>query len=173
MEGNLWYKFSCGLRGFRVYSNICKVILNEKINITHERGNMYDTDSMAGKIMLPGTLVASIVGHILKEISRYTRYTVEHGSSKNVFVLAADHCPSPLIQGGLEISIKPVVKLTDNEVNSAKLQKYRKFVDENYREPVDGKFADDTERILKLIGAQNAGPGEDDDYEDIEHECDQ
>ena len=59
------------------------------------------------------------------------------------------------------------MKLTDNEVNSAKLQKYRKFVDENYREPVDGKFADDTERILKLIGAQNAGPGEDDDNEDV------
>ena len=36
-----------------------------------------------------------------------------------------------------------------------------------------GKFADDTERILKLIGAQNAGPGEDDDDEDIEHENDQ
>ena len=55
------------------------------------------------------------------------------------------------------------------KVNSAKLQKYRKFVDENYREPVDGKFPDGTERILKLIGAQNAGPGEDDDDEDIEH----
>ena len=46
-------------------------------------------------------------------------------------------------------------------------------MDENYREHVDGKFAYDTERILKLIGAQNAGPGEDDDDEDIEHESDQ
>ena len=50
------------------------------------------------------------------------------------------------------------MKLTDNEVNSAKLQKYRKFMDENYREPIDRKFADNTERILKLIGAQNALP---------------
>ena len=75
---------------------------------------------------------------------------------------------SPLIQGGLEIPIKLVVMLT-----GAKLQKHRELVDENYREPVDGKFADDTERILKLIGAQNAGPGEDDNDEDIEHESDQ
>ena len=30
-----------------------------------------------------------------------------------------------------------------------------------------------TQRILKLIGAQNAGPGEDDDDEDTEHESDQ
>ena len=58
------------------------------------------------------------------------------------------------------------------KVNSATLQKYCKFVDENYREPVDGKFADDTERILKLIGTQNAGPRKDDDDEDIEHESD-
>ena len=47
------------------------------------------------------------------------------------------------------------MKLTDNEVNNAKLQKYRKCVDENYGEPVDRKFA---------------GPGEDDDDKDIEHE---
>ena len=134
---------------------------------------MYDPNAMVGKIMLPGTLVASIVGPIPKEISRYTRYVIEHGASVDAFVLATHHCPSPLIQGGLEIPIKLVVQLTDNEVNSAKLQTYRKFVDENNREPVDGKFADDTERILKLIGAQNDGPGEDDDDEHIEHESDQ
>ena len=134
---------------------------------------MYDPNAMAGKIMLPGTLVTSIVVHIRKEISRYTRYIVEHGASVDAFVLATHHRPSPLIQEGLEVPIKLVVKLTDNEVNSAKLQIFRKFVDENYRERVDGKFAEDTERILKLIGAQNAGPEEDDDDEDKEHESDQ
>ena len=77
-------------------------------------------ESPAGKIMLPGTLVASIVP---KEISRYTRYIVEHGDSVDAFVLATHHCPSPLIQGGLEIPIKLVAKLTDNEVNSAKTTK--------------------------------------------------
>ena len=53
-----------------------------------------------------------------------------------------------------------------------KLQKYLKFVDENFRDPVNGKFADDTERILKLIGAQKAAE-ENDNNEDIEHESDQ
>ena len=120
-------EFSCGLRGFHVHSNIWKPKDDDKINITHEGENMYDPNAM------PGTLVASIVGHIRKEISRYTRYIVEHGASLDAFVLATHHRPSPLIQGGLEIPIKLVVKLTDNKVNSAKLQKYRKFVDENYR----------------------------------------
>ena len=78
---------------------------------------------MAGKIMLPGTLVASIVGRIPKEISRYTRYIVEHGVSVDAFVCASHHHPSPLIQEGLEIPIKLVVKLTDNKVNTEKLQK--------------------------------------------------
>ena len=123
--------------------------------------------------MLPGTLVASIVLHIPKEISRNTRYIVEHGASVDTLFLQTHHRPSLPMQGGPEIPIKLVVKLTDNEVNSAKLQKYRKFMDENYKEPVDGKFTDATERIQKLIGAQNAGPGEDDDDEDIEHENDQ
>ena len=172
MEGTLWYEFSCGLRGFHIYSNIWKSKLNEKINVTHERGNMYDPNAIAGKIMLPGILVASIVGHIPKEISRYTQYIVEHGASVDAFVLATHYRPLLLIQGGLEIPIKLVVKLTDNKVNSANLQKYRKLVDENYREPVDGKFPGDTERILQLIRAQNAEPGEDDD-EDTEHESDQ
>ena len=62
MEGTLWYEFSCGLRGFHVYSNILKPKLSEKINITHERGNMYYPNAIAGKIMLPGTIVASIIG---------------------------------------------------------------------------------------------------------------
>ena len=58
--------------------------------------------------MLPGTLVASIVGHIPKEISRYTRHIVEHGASVDAFVLATHHRPSPLIQGGLEIPFKVI-----------------------------------------------------------------
>ena len=72
MEGTLWHEFSCGLRDFHVYSNIWKPKLNEKIYITHERENMYDPNTMAGKVMLPEILVASIVAHIPKEISRYT-----------------------------------------------------------------------------------------------------
>ena len=64
---------------------------------------MHDPNAMAGKIMLPGTPVASIVGHIPNEISRYTRYIVEYDASVDAFVLATHHRPSPLIQGGLEI----------------------------------------------------------------------
>ena len=55
------------------------------------------------------------------------------------------------------------------------MQNYKNLVNlwMKTRELVDGKFADDTDRILKFIGAQNAGLGEDDDDEDVEHESDQ
>ena len=53
-----------------------------------------------------------------------------------------------------------------------KTTKYRKFVDQNVRDPVNGKFVDENERILKLIGKQKAAE-EDDHNEDIEHESDQ
>ena len=44
------------------------------------------------------------------------------------------------------------VKLKSHNLHeNSKLQKYRKFVDENYRDSVYGKFVDDTEKILKLI----------------------
>ena len=59
---------------------------------------MYDPNAMAGKTLLPGTLVASIFGHIPKGISRYTRYIIEHSASVDAFVLATHHRPSPLIQ---------------------------------------------------------------------------
>ena len=88
---------------------------------------MYDPNAMAGKIMLPGTLVAYIVGHIPKEISRYTRYIVEHRASVDAFVLATHHRRSPLTQGGLDIPIKLVVKLTDNEVRLT-VQNYKNIV---------------------------------------------
>ena len=52
------------------------------------------------------------------------------------------------------------------------MQNYKNIIN-LWMKTIDGKFADDTERILKLIGAQNAGPEEDDDDEDIEHVNDQ
>ena len=132
---------------------------------------MYDPKAMAGKIMLPGTLVASIVGHIPKEISRYTRYIVEHGASVDAFLLATHRRPSPQIHGGLEISIKPVMKLTYNEVSSAKLQNIVNL----WMKTTESLLTESSQMtlILKLIVAQNAGPGEDDDDEGIEDESDQ
>jgi len=58
------FDFTTGLRGFHVYRDIWKPSLNQVINFKQERNNLYDRFAVAGMIKLPGTLAASIVGHI-------------------------------------------------------------------------------------------------------------
>ena len=78
---------------------------------------------MAGKKTLPGTLAPSIIGHLPKEISRYTRYIIEHGAQVCAFVISTTHRVSPLIQGSLEIPIRVEIKLPYDEVNDSNLKK--------------------------------------------------
>ena len=81
------------------------------------RKEKYDINAMAGKKTLPGTLAPSIIGHLPKEISRYTRYIVEHGAHVCAFVISTTHRVTPLTQGGLEIPIRVEIKLPYDEVN--------------------------------------------------------
>ena len=96
-------------------------------------------------------LAPSIIGHLPKEISRYTRYIIEHGAQVCAFVISTTHRVSPLIQGGSEIPITVEIKLPYNEVNDSNLKKYKQLVEENYRELVNGKYDDATDKILKDI----------------------
>ena len=73
-QTSLNFKILCGLRGFHVYSDKWKPRIGERISIVHEKRNIHDINAMAGKKHLPGTLAPSIIGHLPKEISRYTRY---------------------------------------------------------------------------------------------------
>ena len=76
---------------------------------------------MAGKKTFPGTLAPSIIGHLPKEISRYTQYIIEHGAQVCAFAISTTHRVSPLIQGGLEIPIRVEIKLPYGEVNDSNL----------------------------------------------------
>ena len=148
-QTSLNFKFLCGLRRFHVYSDKWKPRIEERISIAHEKRNIHDINAMAGKKTLPGTLAPSIIGHLPKEISRYTRYIIEHGAQVCAFVISTTHRISPLIQGGLAIPIRVEIKLRYDEVNDSNLKKYKQLIEENYREPVNGKYDDATDKILK------------------------
>ena len=105
-QTSLNFKFLCGLRGLYMYSDKWKPRIGERISIVHEKRNIHDINAMAGKKTLPGTLAPSIIGHLPKEISRYTRYIIEHGAQVCAFFISTTHRVSPLIQGGLEIPIR-------------------------------------------------------------------
>ena len=109
--------------------------------IVHEKGNPHDENAMAGMKTLPGTLTP-IIGHVPKEISRFTRYIADHGATISAFVVSSNYRRSPLIQGGREIPIKLVVKLLVGEENYSNLEKYSQLATQNYKEPVNGEYED-------------------------------
>ena len=166
-QTSLKFKFLCGLRGFHVYSDKWKPRIGERISIVHEKRNIHDINAMAGKKTLPGTLAPSIIGHLPKEISRYTRSIIEHGAQVCAFVISTAHRVSPLIQDGLEIPIRVEIRLPYDEVNDSNLKKYKQLVEENYRELVNGKYYDATDKILKDIGEDDEESEEDSDVEKL------
>ena len=74
----LAFEFFCGLRGFQVYKEVWKPKLSEKIKLRHEKNNPHDINAVASVRKIQGMIVETIVGHLPREISRYTRYIIMH-----------------------------------------------------------------------------------------------
>ena len=89
-------------------------MLNEILPTIHERNNVYDRYAVAAMRRLPGQITASVVGHLLKEISRIPRFIMLYGAIVTVKVVDIHHRRSPLVQGGLEIPIQVTVRIEDN-----------------------------------------------------------
>ena len=60
--------FSCGIRGYHEYKSRWVPVLHEVLPVKHESGNSHDMYAIAVMKRLPGTLVASVVGHLPREI---------------------------------------------------------------------------------------------------------
>ena len=74
MEATVTYSFLCGICGFHSYKEVWKLILMERLNLSHERKNLHDRYAIAAYKRLPGRLADSIVSHLPIEISRPTRF---------------------------------------------------------------------------------------------------
>ena len=59
------------------------------------------------------------------------------------------------MQGGLEIPVLVTLTMDNSENNQAKINKFEALFNECYQEPVNGKFADATDDILKTIHSDN------------------
>ena len=91
------------------------------------------------------------MGHLSKEISQFTWFTIEHGAAVTVKVIDVTQRRSPLIRGGLEIPVEVTVSMPFLDSNKLALEEHRKLVDMHYEEPVDGNFRDYTADILRAI----------------------
>jgi hypothetical protein len=71
-SSELRFRFLCGLRGYHEYSGIWRPVLNEVSPAKHERRNPHDRYAIAAFKQRPGFLVEQIIGHLPREISRFT-----------------------------------------------------------------------------------------------------
>ena len=101
--------FFTGLRGFHVYRSCRKPYVKQKIEFRKEKNDQYDKYDVAGYTKLPGKMVLCVVGHMPREISRYTWFAIEGGANITAQVVSTNAKRSPLTQDGLVIEIKVTV----------------------------------------------------------------
>ena len=78
-SGCVKFTFPCGLRGFHEYRSVWTPTIDDELTATHESSNRFDRYAIAAFKMLPGTIRPSVVGHLPREISRFTYYVIVHG----------------------------------------------------------------------------------------------
>ncbi len=145
------FTFRCGLRGYHVYRNTWIPHRDEILSVKHEEENPFDRYAIAAVKRDHGNPREKIVGHLPKEISRLVWFIILHGARVSLKIIEETHRRSPLVQGGLEIPVLVTLTMDYSENNQAKIEKFEILFNEYYQEPVDGKFADATDAILKAI----------------------
>ena len=168
----LCVRFLCGLRGYHVYKKDWTPRINKVLPAVHEVSNTYDRYAIAAKKKLPGQLAPSTVGHLSKEISKFTRFIILYGATVTIKVTDVNHRRSPLIQGGLELPVEVTATMENTKKNEIAITKYRDLVTHSYREPVDRRFEDVTDTILKQLN-DSGSPSVSENDSEIETEIDE
>ena len=158
--GSLRSSFLCGLRGYHEYHAIWTPTISEELVAKHENHNVHDRYAIATFKLLPGTIDPSVVGHLPREISRFTYYIIIYGGRVSCQVISVCYRRSPLVQGGLEIPIQVTIDMDIGDSNTRVLKKYEELVMEHYKEPENGTFDDVTASVLAAL---MSGDKEDDE----------
>ena len=138
-----------------------KPSLNQFINFKQERNNHYDRFAVARMTKLPGTLAASIAGHMPRELSRFIWYAIERGARITATLVSTQAKDSPLVQGGLEIPV--IVKVEwENEINFQRLKKKVASLSYSLEEDYVDESKDILEEILKENDSDFLTSGDDD-----------
>ena len=111
------FEIESALRGFHVYKNTenWTPVKGQQLTFHREFNNIYDRFAVAGRTLLPGKLAPSTVGHVPREISRYIWYALRYGTMITAEVKDVHKKRSPLVQGGLEITIEMSILWGDLE----------------------------------------------------------
>ena len=98
-------EFSAAVRGYHYYRSVWLPQESEVLECHHDFGNVFDMFAIK-------TCKSSgeIVGHLPREISRVTKFLLDRGAIVQAILTSTDYRRSPLVQGGLEISCRMVVR---------------------------------------------------------------
>ena len=123
-------EFSAAFRGYHYYRSIWFPEKEEQLDCSHDFGNLFDVFAIK-TWKLDGT----VVGHLPREISRATKFVLNRDAQTSAILTSTDYSRFPLVQGGLEIACKVIVKLTGTVRNHLLMDRYVEIVKVNYIEP--------------------------------------
>ena len=115
------------MRGYHEYSLVWTARIGEELVAKHESHNAFDKYAIAATKLLPGTIWSSVVGHLPQEISKFMHYLIIHGGQVSCNVTGAHDRQSPLVQGGLEISICVTVAMSLGGNNAQVSKRYEEL----------------------------------------------
>ena len=150
---SLTFSFRCGLRGYHVYRTTWRPRIDEILSFEHEAENSFDRHAIAAiKQRRDGGLpLEQVVGHLPKEISRFIKFILIHGAQVTVKVIDV-----------------VTVAMDCSDSNKDKIKKLEILLNEYYKEPVNGKFEDATEAILRTIHSDDENVDSTDDSSEDE-----
>ena len=100
------FSLSCAARGFHEYRKIWAPRINQQLIVKHQSGNLFDPYAIGLFTKIRGKIEPlSLVGHLPREISRFSKFLLEYGGNMKASVRDIKFRRSPLPQGGLEIPI--------------------------------------------------------------------
>ena len=114
---------------------------------------MHDPYAVVWKLKSKGKLVAYIVGHMFKEISRAAWFFLEHGGKINGKVFEKKYRPSPVPEGGLQIMLSAELRIAYERRKI--LERFKEIIQSNYLENVDTNSYQIND--LAVINVQNEG----------------
>ena len=124
-------EFTSFVQGYHYYKTFWKPEPNQILNCYYENDNTFDR--FAIKVQECGKEIP--VGHLLKEISRVTKYLLDRGATASATLTREHYRRSRLKQGGLKIPSKVSVTMPGTVSNLLVLEKYWQLVEELYTEP--------------------------------------
>ena len=123
-------EFSTAVRDYHYSSSIWFPGKEEQLDFSHDFGNVFDV--FAIKTCKPD---GTVVGHLPREIWRTTKFLLDGVAQISAILTSTNYRRSRLVQGGLEIACKVIVKLPVTVRNHLLMDRYVEIVKVKYIEP--------------------------------------